>query len=126
MDTILIVDDERQLLAPLRLALEEAGFAVETTATGPEGLEQAATTRPALVVLDAGRPGLDGFEAVRRLRRVSDVPLILLTAGADQAERARGLELGADDCLTTPVNPRELAARVKAILRRVEGDGMPG
>jgi DNA-binding response OmpR family regulator len=126
MATILIVDDESHILELARLYLEKEGYAVETATSGPAGLQKAETGHPALVVLDVMLPGLDGFEVCRRLRRQSDVPILMLTARGDDVDKIVGLELGADDYLVKPFNPRELVARVKAILRRVEGGGQRG
>jgi DNA-binding response OmpR family regulator len=126
MATILIVDDESHILELARLYLEKEGYAVETASNGVAGLQKAESDHPALVVLDVMLPGIDGFEICRRLRRQSDVPIIMLTARGDDVDKIVGLELGADDYLTKPFNPRELVARVKAILRRVEGGGQRG
>ena len=126
MATILIVDDESHILELARLYLEKEGYAVETASNGVAGLQKAESGHPALVVLDVMLPGIDGFEICRRLRRQSDVPIIMLTARGDDVDKIVGLELGADDYLTKPFNPRELVARVKAILRRVEGGGQRG
>ncbi len=115
---ILIVDDERPIVALVQLYLENAGFRVETAHDGPEGLRLIRSLQPALVVLDGMLPGMDGFEVCRIVRRESEVPIIMLTARTDDVDRIVGLELGADDYLGKPFNPRELVARVKAILRR--------
>jgi DNA-binding response OmpR family regulator len=119
-ENILLIDDEAHILELARLYLERDGFLVTTAATGPDGLELALKGAPALVVLDVMLPGLDGFEVCRRLRAHSDVPVIMLTARDDDLDKILGLELGADDYMTKPFNPRELTARVKAILRRQE------
>ncbi|MCC6628308.1 MAG: response regulator transcription factor [Chloroflexi bacterium] len=126
MPTILVVDDESHILELARLYLEKEGYAVETASNGPAGLQKAEAGHPALVVLDVMLPGVDGFEVCRRLRRQSDVPIIMLTARGDDVDKIVGLEIGADDYLTKPFNPRELVARVKAVLRRVDGDGQRG
>jgi DNA-binding response OmpR family regulator len=117
-DTILIVDDEQHIidLAQMYLALE--GFQVASCTDGGEALKRILGERPALVVLDLMLPTMDGWEVCRRVRAESDVPIIMLTARSDDIDRIVGLELGADDYLTKPFNPRELVARVKAILRR--------
>ena len=117
-DTILIVDDEQHIidLAQMYLALE--GYQITSCTDGAEALKRILGERPALVVLDLMLPSLDGWEVCRRVRAESDVPIIMLTARSDDIDRIVGLELGADDYLTKPFNPRELVARVKAILRR--------
>ncbi len=117
---LLLIDDEAHILELARLYLERDGFQIATASTGPAGLEAALAQPPDLVVLDVMLPGLDGFEVCRRLRAHSDVPIIMLTARDDDLDKILGLELGADDYLTKPFNPRELTARVKAILRRQE------
>ncbi|MCC7106490.1 MAG: response regulator transcription factor [Chloroflexi bacterium] len=118
--TVLVVDDERNLVQLARLYLEKEGFRVESAGTGLEALEMARQTRPRLVILDLMLPELDGWEVCRRLRKSSDLPIIMLTARADDVDKIVGLELGADDYLTKPFNPRELVARVKSVLRRYE------
>jgi DNA-binding response OmpR family regulator len=119
-DLILLVDDEPNIIELARLYLAREGFAIEAAGSGPAGLEAAERLKPALIVLDVMLPGLDGFEVCKRLRASSDVPIVMLTARDDDLDKILGLELGADDYLTKPFNPRELAARVKAILRRSE------
>jgi DNA-binding response OmpR family regulator len=118
MATILVVDDEPKISQLVRDYLERAGFAVRTARDGREALMRARTDRPDLVVLDLGLPGLDGLDVTRQLRRDSNVPIIILTARDDEADRIVGLELGADDYVTKPFSPRELVARVRAVLRR--------
>ena len=118
MQTILVVDDEPKITQLVRDYLARAGFAVKSARDGPEALMRARTDRPDLVVLDLGLPGLDGFDVTRRLRRDSSVPIIMLTARDDEADTLIGLELGADDYMTKPFSPRELVARVRAVLRR--------
>ena len=120
MATILLVDDEPAIRELAKLYLEREGFRVETVARGDEALKQVKQHEPALVVLDVMLPGMDGFEVCRQIRRESDVPIIMLTARGEDADRIVGLELGADDYMAKPFNPRELAARVKAILRRAQ------
>ena len=117
-ETILVVDDERNIVELARLYLEKEGYRVVTAADGKEALAQAQAARPALVVLDLMLPELDGWEVCRRLRAESDLPIIMLTARSDDVDKIVGLELGADDYLTKPFNPRELIARVRAVLRR--------
>ncbi len=118
MQTILVVDDEPKITQLVRDYLERAGFAVRSARDGTEALMRARTDRPDLVVLDLGLPGLDGFDVTRRLRRDSAVPIIMLTARDDESDTLVGLELGADDYVTKPFSPRELVARVRAVLRR--------
>ena len=115
---ILIVDDDTALCALLRDYLEGEGFAVRAVHAGPEGLRAAMEDAPALVLLDVMLPGMDGFEIMRALRRESTVPIIMLTARGEEVDRIVGLEMGADDYLPKPFNPRELVARIKAVLRR--------
>jgi two-component system OmpR family response regulator len=115
---ILIVDDDPRLRDLVRLALERAGHATLTAADGRSALIHAARGAPEMIVLDVGLPDMDGFEICRRLRATSDVPILFLTARDDEIDRILGLELGADDYVTKPFSPRELAARVKAILKR--------
>lgn len=115
---ILIVDDDPRLRDLLRIALERAGFATLTAAEGTSALIHARREAPDLIVLDIGLPELDGFEVCRRLRATSDVPILFLTARDDEIDRIVGLELGADDYVTKPFSPRELVARVRAILKR--------
>ncbi|MBA3687245.1 MAG: response regulator transcription factor [Chloroflexi bacterium] len=115
---ILVVDDEPKIVQLVRDYLELAGFAVSTARDGNEALMRAHTERPDLIVLDLGLPGLDGLEVTRRLRRDSGVPIIVLTARHEETDKVVGLELGADDYVTKPFSPRELEARVRAVLRR--------
>ncbi len=121
METILLVDDEPSIISLAKMYLERDGFHAESVGDGLKALEAAQRLRPGLVVLDVMLPGLDGFEVCRRLRGAgNEVPIIMLTARDDDIDKILGLELGADDYLTKPFNPRELVARVKAILRRME------
>jgi two-component system alkaline phosphatase synthesis response regulator PhoP len=119
-ETILVVDDEQHIVELAQMYLEQAGYRVESAWDGQEALMRARHVRPALVVLDLMLPGLDGWEVCRRLRAESDVPIIMLTARSDDVDRIVGLELGADDYVTKPFNPRELMARVRAVLRRYQ------
>ena len=119
--TILVVDDEPQIARIARDFLERAGFSVVSAGDGEGALALAASHRPDLVVLDLGLPGRDGLDVARALRRASDVPIIMLTARAEEADKLIGLELGADDYVTKPFSPRELVSRVRAVLRRTEG-----
>ena len=116
--TILVVDDEKNIVQLARLYLNKEGFRVEAAYDGAQALEKARTLRPDLIVLDIMMPEPDGLEVCRELRKTSNVPIILLTARDDDIDRIVGLELGADDYVTKPFNPRELVARVKAVLRR--------
>jgi DNA-binding response OmpR family regulator len=119
---ILVVDDEPKIVQLVRDYLERAGFAVSTARDGNEALMRAHSERPDLIVLDLGLPGLDGLEVTRRLRRDSGVPIIMLTARHEETDKVVGLELGADDYVTKPFSPRELEARVRAVLRRNQRD----
>jgi DNA-binding response OmpR family regulator len=119
MGHILVVDDEPAIIAVVRDRLEREGFAVRAVASGEEALDQMDTDLPDLVVLDVMLPGIDGFEVLRRLRGAGcTVPVIVLTARDEDVDKIVGLELGADDYLAKPFNPRELSARVRAVLRR--------
>src|SRR5690348_12634579 len=102
--------------------LEPEGFATRTAATGPVGLEQSASSPVDLIILDVMLPQLSGFEVLRRIRAVSRVPVIMLTARGEEVDRVVGLELGADDYLAKPFSPRELVARIRAVLRRMPGE----
>jgi two-component system response regulator CpxR len=117
---ILLVDDDAELCGLLGEFLRREGFEVDSAHDGVHGLEKASQPGVDLVVLDVMLPGLDGFEILRRLRHESKVPVIMLTARGEDVDRIVGLELGADDYLAKPFNPRELAARIRAILRRYE------
>ena len=121
-ELILLVDDEPSIIQLARMYLERDGFRVQEANDGEAALESVAKLRPALVVLDVMLPKLDGFEVCRRLRSADNsVAIIMLTARDEDIDKILGLELGADDYLTKPFNPRELVARVKAILRRSDG-----
>ena len=117
---ILLIDDDAELCSLLSEFLQREGFTVDCEHEGKRGLEKAGEPGVDLVVLDVMLPGVDGFEILRRLRRESNVPVMMLTARGDDVDRIVGLELGADDYLPKPFNPRELAARIRAILRRYE------
>ena len=119
--TILVVDDEPKIVRQARDYLERSGFHVVTASDGQAALVVARHERPDLVVLDLNLPAMDGLDVCRALRRESDVPIIMLTARAQETDRLVGLELGADDYITKPFSPRELVARVRAVLRRVRG-----
>jgi DNA-binding response OmpR family regulator len=122
MPRILVVDDEPKIVRLVRDYLEHGGFDVLVARDGGEALMRARTERPDLVVLDLGLPGLDGLDVTRALRRDTSVPLIMLTARDSETDKVLGLELGADDYLTKPFSPRELVARIRAVLRRHERD----
>jgi DNA-binding response OmpR family regulator len=123
MASILIVDDEPKILRLVADYLEAAGFSVISARTGDEALMRVRTAGPDLVVLDLGLPGLDGLDVTRAIRRNGELPIIILTARDDETDRVIGLELGADDYVTKPFSPRELVARVRAVLRRHAGRG---
>jgi two-component system alkaline phosphatase synthesis response regulator PhoP len=120
MKTILVVDDERNIVDLLRLYLEKEGFAVAAAYDGEEALVLHARHDPDLVILDLMLPKVDGLDVCREIRRRGDTPVLMLTARSDDIDAIVGLELGADDYVTKPFNPRALMARVKAILRRTE------
>ena len=121
--TVLVVDDEPNIVELVRLYLQKDGFKVVAARDGHEALRLVRTVRPSLLVLDIMLPGVDGWEVCRQVRRESDVPIIMLTARSDDVDKIVGLEIGADDYLAKPFNPRELIARVKAVLRRAESTG---
>src|ERR1700674_2020234 len=123
--TILVVDDEPRILQLVRDYLEHGGFTVLTASDGQTALRTARTGRPDLVVLDLGLPGLDGLDVARSLRRDGEMPIIMLTAPTEESDKLVRLEHGADDYLTKPFSPKELVARVRAVLRRVEGMQTP-
>jgi two-component system alkaline phosphatase synthesis response regulator PhoP len=125
MRTILVVEDEPQIAGLVRDYLEHAGFAVLTASDGATGLALARTRRPDAIILDLGLPRVDGLDVIRALRRDSVVPIVILTARGDETDRVTGLELGADDYVVKPFSPRELVARVRAVLRRVEARENP-
>jgi len=119
-ELILLVDDETHIVELAKLYLEREGFRVASVGDGQAALDRVAGDAPALMVLDLMLPVLDGYEVCRRVRARSDLPIIMLTARDEDIDKIIGLELGADDYMTKPFNPRELVARVKAILRRAE------
>ena len=120
MKTILVVDDEPKIVELARDYLEHAGFAVVSAFDGSEALTRARTDAPDLIVLDLGLPKLDGLDVARALRRDSNVPIVILSGRSDESDKLVGLELGADDYVTKPFSPKELVARVRAVLRRIE------
>ena len=123
--TILVVEDEQAIASFVAAYLRKDGFTVRVTASGREAMSLVASEAPSLVVLDLMLPDLDGLEVCRRIRETSTLPILMLTARDDDLDKIAGLEVGADDYLTKPFNPRELVARVKAILRRSAGKTKP-
>ena len=121
-ELILVVDDEPKIVKLARDYLEQNGFRVQTAMDGTTALAMARHEQPDMVVLDLNLPGMDGLDVCRALRRESNVPIIMLTARVEETDRLIGLELGADDYITKPFSPRELVARVRAVLRRVQDD----
>ena len=121
MQRILVVEDDMQIARNLRDYLEVAGFEVTAVGDGSSALASIRGDRPDLLVLDLGLPGIDGFDVARELRRTSTVPIVMLTARGEESDRIVGLELGADDYLVKPFSPKELVARVRAVLRRTNG-----
>jgi two-component system alkaline phosphatase synthesis response regulator PhoP len=119
-ETIMIVDDEERIINLAQMYLEQEGYTITSAEDGLTAFEQIRKDEPSLVILDLMMPGMDGLELCRRVRAESDVPILMLTARSDDIDKIVGLELGADDYLTKPFNPRELVARVKAILRRTD------
>ncbi len=117
-NTILVIDDDRNILAIIELYLKKAGFQVATCTTGYEAMQAFRNTKPTLVVLDVMLPGKDGWTILHEIRQESATPVIMLTAKGDTGERVRGLELGADDYIAKPFDSNELVARIKAVLRR--------
>src|SRR5881296_3624150 len=116
--SVLVVEDESSIASFVALYLKNAGYAVRTAANGGEALSAAAADQPDLIVLDLMLPDIDGIEVCKRIRQRSDVPILMLTARDEDVDKIIGLEVGADDYMTKPFNPRELVARVKSILRR--------
>src|SRR3989441_5501653 len=120
--SVLVVEDEASIASFVSLYLKNAGYTVRTASTGGEALTDVAADQPALIVLDLNLPDIDGIEVCRRLRKNADVPILMLTARDEDVDKIIGLEVGADDYLTKPFNPRELVARVKSVLRRSTPD----
>jgi DNA-binding response OmpR family regulator len=120
MKTILVVDDEPKITKLLRDYLERSGFGVRTAADGKSALSVARTDKPDLVLLDLGLPRMDGLDVTRELRKLSNVPIIMLTARSEESDKLIGLEIGADDYITKPFSPKEVVARVRAVFRRAE------
>ncbi|MBW6465624.1 MAG: response regulator transcription factor [Brevefilum sp.] len=115
---ILVVDDERRMVGFIRLNLEQDGFEVIEAYNGTQALDRLRDSLPDLILLDVMMPDIDGFEVLRTIREISQVPVIMLTAKGEEDDKVKGLELGADDYVTKPFSPRELVSRVKAVLRR--------
>lgn len=124
-ETILVVDDEANIRDLARLYLEREGFQVVTANGGQQAIDQVRYDKPDLMVLDLMLPKVDGWEVCRQVRATSNLPIIMLTARSDDVDKIVGLELGADDYITKPFNPRELVARVKAVLRRTAAAAVP-
>jgi DNA-binding response OmpR family regulator len=120
MKTILIVDDEPKIVKLVRDYLERAGFMVRAASDGRSALSLARTDKPDLIILDLGLPQLDGLDVMRELRKMSNIPVIVLSARSEESDKLIGLELGADDYVTKPFSPKELVARVRVVLRRME------
>jgi len=118
--TVLVVEDELKIARLVRDYLQQAGFGVLEAADGPSALSLARSNRPDMVVLDLGLPEMDGLDVARRLRADSSVPIIMLTARSEESDRIVGLELGADDYIVKPFSPKELVARIRAVLRRAD------
>ncbi len=118
---ILVVDDEKKIVSVVRGYLEQAGFAVVTASNGQQALTVFRHEKPSLVLLDLGLPEIDGLDVARTLRKESSVPIIMVTARIEETDRLIGLELGADDYILKPFSPREVVARVRAVLRRLDG-----
>jgi len=117
---ILVVEDEERMLRFIRLNLEHDGYQVIEATKGHQALDKMRTGMPDIILLDVMLPDIDGFEVLKMMREISSIPVIMLTAKSEEDDRVKGLELGADDYVTKPFSPRELASRVKAVLRRVE------
>jgi DNA-binding response OmpR family regulator len=117
-ESILIVEDETSIASFVALYLKNAGYSVRTVTKGADALDQVSSDPPSLTILDLMLPDIDGIEVCRRIRKTSDVPILMLTARDEDVDKIIGLEVGADDYMTKPFNPRELVARVKSILRR--------
>lgn len=120
MKTILVVDDEPKIVKLVRDYLERAGFEVRVAGNGKDALSQARSEKPDLIILDLGLPQMDGLDVTRALRKISNVPIIMLTGRSEESDKLIGLELGADDYVTKPFSPKELVARVRVLFRRME------
>jgi len=122
LTAILVVDDEQKIIRITSDYLEAAGYSILTAADGISALRVVDQSEPDLVILDLGLPGMDGLDVCRELRKKTDIPIIILTARGEESDKLVGLELGADDYVTKPFSPKELVARVRAVLRRMEKD----
>ena len=120
MKTILVVDDEPKIVKLVRDYLERAGFGVNVAADGKSALSWVRTEKPDMVILDLGLPQMDGLDVTREMRKISNVPVIMLTGRSEESDKLIGLELGADDYVTKPFSPKELVARVRAVFHRIE------
>jgi DNA-binding response OmpR family regulator len=120
MKTILVVDDEPKIVKLVRDYLERAGFEVRVAGNGKDALSQARSEKPELIILDLGLPQMDGLDVTRALRKISNMPIIMLTGRSEESDKLIGLELGADDYVTKPFSPKELVARVRVLFRRME------
>lgn len=125
MRTVLVIEDEQELLNVLKAYLSRAGYSVLLADRGDQGLDLWKEHRPDMVLLDLNLPGMDGIDIARTIRQTDDTPIIMVTARVEELDRLLGLELGADDYITKPFSPREVVARVKAVLRRVEKSSVP-
>jgi len=123
--TILVVDDEPRMVRFVKMNLDLEGYLTLEANNAYQALEKVRDFQPDLVLLDVEMPGMDGFETLRRLREISDTPVIMLTVRSDEDDRIKGLDLGADDYITKPFSPRELSSRIRAVLRRFELQGRP-
>jgi DNA-binding response OmpR family regulator len=126
MKTILVVDDEPQIVRLVRDYLERAGFRVQVAGGGKPALTLIRTEKPDMVILDLGLPDLDGLDVTREIRKISNAPIIMLTARSEETDKLVGLELGADDYVTKPFSPKELVARVRVLFRRIENYSQAG
>ena len=126
MKTIIVVDDEPKIIKLVRDYLERAGFVVRAASDGKSALSLARTEKPDLIILDLGLPQMDGLDVTRELRKLSTVPIIMLTARSEESDKLIGLELGADDYVTKPFSPKELVARVRVVFRRMENYSASG
>ncbi len=124
MKTILVVDDEPKIVKLVRDYLERAGFAVQVAGDGRSALLKARAEKPDLIILDLGLPHMDGLDVTRELRKLSNIPILILTARSEESDKLIGLELGADDYITKPFSPKELVARVRVAFRRMEAYSM--
>ncbi|HEY8742225.1 MAG TPA: response regulator, partial [Chloroflexota bacterium] len=122
---ILVVDDEPRLVRLVRANLERLGYRVATASSGKQAIEAVEADDPDLVVLDVMMPAMDGYEATRRIREFSQVPIVMLTAKAEQSDKLKGFDVGVDDYITKPFSPEELVARIRAVLKRSQAQPDP-